>query len=112
MGRLKPPGGNVKADHAHPAPPALNLLCPPFSKASDGVFFFLTFANTKQILPEDVFSVNEIKTVSMCLSRIRFINCMSMQTDEAQAPLHHTLLPVKHERRRRDPGWSSCAGLL
>lgn len=32
-------GGTAKADHAHPAPPALNLLCPPFSKASDGVLF-------------------------------------------------------------------------
>lgn len=43
VGRLKPPSGNVKADHAHPAPPALNLLCPPFSKASAGVFFFCFF---------------------------------------------------------------------
>lgn len=44
-------GGTAKADHAHPAPSALNLLCPPFSKASGGGFFFffsffLTSSNT------------------------------------------------------------------
>lgn len=114
VGRLKPPSGNVKADHAHPAPPALNLLCPPFSKASAGVFFFfLTSSNTKKTyLPEDVFSVSEIKTVSLCLSGIRFINCMSVQTDEAKVSLHHTFSPYKHEHWCRDWGWSTCAGLL
>lgn len=81
-------GGSVNADHAHPAPSALNLLCPPLSKASAGGLVSFAFLKKNYFKPtETVLSVKKKKKLKQfqSVSGIRFINHTLFQTDEVIA---------------------------